>query len=113
MSAHAPAGSANRTIGRLEAVCTSDTSTGDWSISNHCAPTVCIHVPMLEANWAIHSARNNGESRSGAHAGTGRSATAVPPPPAAMAHILYHPRGPRTPHPSGAGSGRGFGDRLG
>ncbi|GHK03943.1 hypothetical protein SY2F82_57400 [Streptomyces sp. Y2F8-2] len=26
-------------------------------MSSHCAPTVCIQLPMLETNWAIHSAR--------------------------------------------------------
>jgi hypothetical protein len=73
-SAHAPAGNASNTIGRLEAVCTSDTSSGDSSISSHCAPTVCIQVPTFDTNWAIHSARKIGNRLSGAHAETGRSA---------------------------------------
>ena len=66
-SAHAPAGSARSTIGRLEAVCTSDTSSGELSINNHCAPTVCIQVPTFDANCAIHNARNIANA-SGAHA---------------------------------------------
>jgi hypothetical protein len=49
-SAHAPAGRASSTIGRLAAVCTSDTSKGERSTSSHCAPTVCIQVPTFEAN---------------------------------------------------------------
>ena len=70
-SANAPAGRASSTIGRLEAVCTSETSSGERSISSHCAPTVCIQVPTLDANCAIHSARNIACRRSGAQAGGG------------------------------------------
>ena len=69
-SAQAPAGSASRTIGRLEAVCTSDTSSGELSINSHCAPTVCIQVPTFDANCAIHSARNI-VNANGAHADAG------------------------------------------
>ena len=60
-SAQAPAGRASSTIGRLAAVCTNDTSSGEVSISSHCAPTVCIHVPTFDANCAIHSARKTGK----------------------------------------------------
>ena len=39
------------------------------STSSHCAPTVCIQVPIMLVSWAIHSARN-ARTRSGAHADT-------------------------------------------
>ena len=89
-SARAPDGSASRTTGRLIAVCTSDTRTGEVSIRSHCAPTVCIQVPTLDANCAIQSARNTGEdrrgaqgdagpARAGAGAGGGGPAAASPP----------------------------------
>ena len=77
-SAQAPAGSASSTIGRLEAVCTRETSSGVVSISSHCAPTVCIQVPTLDANWAIHSARNIACRRSGAQADAGAGVEATP-----------------------------------
>ena len=70
-------GSASITMGRLDAVCTSDTSNGEWSTSSHCAPTVCIQVPTLEANCAIQRARKIGYHRIGAHADSGRGAGAV------------------------------------
>ena len=70
-SASAPAGRASSMIGRVEAVCTSETSSGERSISSHCAPTVCIQVPTLDANCAIHSARNIACRRSGAQADAG------------------------------------------
>src|SRR6478609_5874721 len=41
-------------------------------MSSHCAPTVCIQLPTLEANCAIHSARKTGKKRNGAHADAGR-----------------------------------------
>ena len=59
MSPTAPAGTANRPIGRLIAVWTSATLSGSrLSVPiSHWAPTVCIHVPMFEVNCAIHRAR--------------------------------------------------------
>ena len=47
-SASTPAGNANSSIGNRLAVCTRDTRVGAFgsSISSHCAPTVCIHVPI-------------------------------------------------------------------
>jgi hypothetical protein len=33
---------------------------------SHTAATFCIHVPMFDTNWAIHSARNTAWT-SGAH----------------------------------------------
>src|SRR6266850_248477 len=69
MSARAPAGNATRTTGRLPAVSTSATRTGEGvnEVINHDSPTSCIHVPMLETTVAIQSARNTG-SRRGLHA---------------------------------------------
>src|SRR5581483_2530323 len=68
-SAKAPAGSANKNIGKALAVRTSATITGDAEseVMSQAEPTSCIHVPILEANAAIQSARNNGW-RSGASA---------------------------------------------
>jgi hypothetical protein len=68
-SASAPAGSATSTTGRLPAVSTSATSTGEGvnEVINQDSPTSCIHVPMLETTVAIQSARNT-DSRSGLHA---------------------------------------------
>ncbi len=48
------------TTGRELAVATSATSAGDpfsWSMTQT-APTLCIHVPTFEVNWASHIARN-------------------------------------------------------
>src|ERR1700738_4146050 len=61
MSAMAPAGIPNRKTGRLVAVCTSATSSGDGAnvAISHAAPTFCIQVPMLETALAIHSHRNH------------------------------------------------------
>ncbi len=58
-SASTPEGSASSITGSVVAVWTSGTRTGARGspTSIHCAPTVCIHVPRLETNWAIHSAR--------------------------------------------------------
>ena len=115
-SAHAPAGRASTTIGRLEAVCTSDTSSGERSISSHWAPTVCIQVPTFDANWAIHSARNIGCRRSGAHAdagvgaGTGAETTSRRYQMTPGGSIRGAPTiGPRT---SCAGPARACGHRL-
>jgi hypothetical protein len=51
------------------AVCTRATrsSAFGWSTNSHCAPTVCIQVPMRLASWASHSARKT-RIRRGAHA---------------------------------------------
>jgi len=59
-SASTPEGSASSTMGRLDAVCTSVTRVAPCPMSSHCAPTVCIHVPMFDTNCAIHRARNTG-----------------------------------------------------
>jgi hypothetical protein len=58
MSARAPAGSANRNIGRLDATCTSDTISGSVSSSvmSHDAAELYIHVPTLATTVAVHSA---------------------------------------------------------
>ncbi len=61
-SASTPEGSASSTIGRLDAVCTSVTMVAPCPSNSHCAPTVCIQVPMFDTNWAIHSARNTGRA---------------------------------------------------
>ena len=65
----APAGTANSSTGRLDAVWISVTGTADVvseSIS-HCAPTVCIQPPTLLTNWAPHISLNRRE-RNGAQA---------------------------------------------
>jgi hypothetical protein len=52
-------------MGRLPAVSTRATSMGDVvseTISQD-SPTSCIHVPMLDATVAIHSARKIGSAR--------------------------------------------------
>ena len=55
-----PAGRAARSAGwRRSAPATP--AAGSVSISSHCAPTVCIHVPTFDANCAIHSARKTGK----------------------------------------------------
>src|SRR6266481_7444659 len=62
MSATAPAGSPTKKTGRLVALCTRATISGDGEseVIDHAAPTFCIHVPTLEMSEAIHSARNTG-----------------------------------------------------
>src|SRR5262249_39729968 len=74
MSASAPAGKAKRTTGRLPAVSTSATSTGEMvnAVINHDSPTSCIHVPIFEAIVAIQSVRKR-DSRRGFQAETGRA----------------------------------------
>src|SRR5437660_12563102 len=74
MSASAPAGNATRTTGRLPAVSTSATSTGEVvnEVINHDSPTSCIHVPMLDTTVAIQSARKT-DSRRGLQAEASRS----------------------------------------
>ena len=68
MSASAPAGSANSSIGTSAATWTSATSAAESGVSTriHCAPTVCIQVPSMLPSWASHSARK-ARIRSGAH----------------------------------------------
>ena len=68
-SASAPAGKATRTTGKLPAVSTSATKTGEGvsDVINHASPTSCIHVPMYEATEAIHNARKS-DTRSGPQA---------------------------------------------
>src|SRR5437660_11130184 len=68
-SASAPAGRATSTTGRLPAVSTSATSTGEGvrEVINQDSPTSCIHEPMLDTTVAIQSARNT-DSRSGLQA---------------------------------------------
>src|SRR5438477_3188366 len=74
MSARAPAGNATRTTGRLPAVSTSATRTGEGvnEVINHDSPTSCIHVPMLDTTVAIQSARKT-DSRRGLQAEASRS----------------------------------------
>ena len=59
-SASTPAGRARSSIGSRLAVWTSDTSVAALgsSTSSHCAPTVCIQVPIMLPSWASQSARN-------------------------------------------------------
>jgi DEAD/DEAH box helicase len=67
-SASAPANSANISVGVRLAVCTSATTVGLACLStrNHCAPTICIHVPMFDVKAAMKRPRNT-PIRSGAH----------------------------------------------
>ena len=60
MSASAPAGNAANTTGKLPAVSTRATSSGESvnEVISQLSPTSCIHVPMLETTLAIQSARN-------------------------------------------------------
>src|SRR2546428_682164 len=62
ISATAPAGNPTSKTGRLVALCTRATISGDGEseVIAHAAPTFCIHVPTLEMSEAIHSARNTG-----------------------------------------------------
>src|SRR5207244_1887290 len=67
-SASAPAKSASIKVGDRLAVWTSATvvALACPSTRNHCAPTVCIHVPILEARAATNRPRN-APLLSGAH----------------------------------------------
>lgn len=69
MSAKAPASNPSKKIGRFAAVCRRETNSGDGAsaVINHAAPTLCIHVPMLEARLATQSARKD-DCRSGLQA---------------------------------------------
>ena len=66
-----PAGSDKSTDGARLAVCTSAMIVAPAALStrNHCAPTVCIQVPMLLPSCANQSTRKTGIA-SGAHAET-------------------------------------------
>lgn len=57
MSVMAPAGRANRNIGRLEATCTRDTSSGSVvsSVMSHAAAALYIHPPVFETTVAVHT----------------------------------------------------------
>ncbi|MNT03726.1 hypothetical protein D3C72_1382740 [compost metagenome] len=70
MSASAPAGSARRNVGRLVAVWTSATITGEMDsvVIIQETPTLCMSVPAFEAKLAIHKVRNS-PCRKGAQAG--------------------------------------------
>ncbi|GIF70215.1 hypothetical protein Ais01nite_82500 [Asanoa ishikariensis] len=78
VSANAPDGNASSTIGNMLAVCTNETnaSAPGTSMSSHCAPTVCIQVPMLDASNANHNHRNV-VTDNGAQADPLRDATSV------------------------------------
>ena len=69
MSVSAPAGIANRNIGRLFATCTSETSSGSVLsvVMNQPQAALYIHVPMLATTPAVHSTLNAGYLK-GAHA---------------------------------------------
>ena len=69
MSASAPDGSASTSMGSIAATCTIATSVSapGSSTSSHCAPTVCIQVPIMLPTCASHNARN-ALMRNGAHA---------------------------------------------
>jgi len=60
MSAIAPAGSANKNIGKVAANCTIDTTKGSGSsvVMSQPAAALCIHTPTLETTVAIHSTVN-------------------------------------------------------
>ncbi len=53
-----PAATANKTIGKLAAVCTNPTYAAEPVMANisHWAPTVCIQLPTLLTNCAPHIA---------------------------------------------------------
>jgi len=55
-----PAASENSTMGRVAAVCTSETIVAAFGslMNNHCAPTVCAQEPMLLKTTPNHSHRN-------------------------------------------------------
>ena len=74
-SASTPAGSEKSIAGARLAVCTRAMTVGPAAAStrNHCAPTVCIQVPMLLPSCANHSTRN-AVIAIGAHAETLRRA---------------------------------------
>ena len=67
--------------GSVVAACTSETSAGALgaSTSSHCAPTVCIQVPVQLIKTPIHSQRN-ARFRNGAQAGASGTAVLVVEP---------------------------------
>ena len=69
MSASAPAGIANRNIGRLFATCTIDTMSGSGSrlVMSQPDATLYIHAPMFETTVAVQIIVN-ARWRNGAHA---------------------------------------------
>src|SRR5271167_3313180 len=82
ISASAPAGSASRRIGRLDAVWMRATISGDGEseVISQAAPTFCIQVPMLETRAAIQSQKNRRceracqmEAGAAGRGGTGRA----------------------------------------
>ncbi len=64
-SPRTPAGMPNSSTGAAEAVETSAMTAGEepCSTRNHCAPTVCIQLPMLLMTPAIQSQRKIGTAR--------------------------------------------------
>src|SRR3954468_9026876 len=87
MSASAPAGSANRNIGRVVATCTIDTMNGSGLrlVISHPDAALYIQLPMFAMTVAVHNTENvawrnglQGEeagSLSGSATGSGRSVT--------------------------------------
>ena len=69
MSASAPEGSASTSMGSIAATCTIATSAPapGSTTSSHCAPTVCIQMPIALPTCASHNVRN-ALMRNGAHA---------------------------------------------
>ena len=65
MSASAPLGRPSRNTGRVEADCTSATSTGEVVsvVISHAAATSFIHMQVLAATQVSHSMRNTGTDR--------------------------------------------------
>src|SRR4051794_4147282 len=85
MSPSAPAGKASISVGIIAAVCTNATNVAALgaSTSSHCAPTVCIQVPIMLASCAIHSARN-ARTRNGAQVDTPTAAAPLAMPESFM-----------------------------
>jgi hypothetical protein len=81
MSASAPAGIANRQIGRLLAACTSATINGSASSKVISQPEAALYIqpPTLETSVAVQMTLN-AECRNGAVKDMGRSALSAVPP---------------------------------
>ena len=81
-SASAPASTATRNPGTVHAACTRLTTVGESlrSVTAQLAATVCMKVPRLDTNPAIHSPRNIA-TRSGVH-GLASADSSVTPAPA-------------------------------
>ena len=88
MSPNAPAGNASISVGTIAAVCTNATNMAAFGspTSSHCAPTVCIQVPIMLASCAIHSARN-ARTRNGAQADTPTAAAPLAIPESSPDHV--------------------------